>query len=241
MFRRHRLRVGWREQTDDVTPTEADRGAEQAVAFADLAGYTALTEVHGDTGAADVAERFIELTETVLPEGARLVKTIGDAVLVVTADPVAGIRFGLDLLCAVEAEPHFPGVRVGVHYGSVVERRNDVFGATVNVAARLTAHAHVGQLLTTDRIAERLGGERDLATTALGATWLKNVSEPVEIYWVADHTAPASAQVLDPVCQMFVDAERAPAQLPWSDRIWHFCSFECASAFSANPEKYASL
>jgi adenylate cyclase len=212
----------------------------RAVAFADLAGYTALTEAHGDVGAADVADRFTQITESVLIGDARIVKTIGDAVMIVTTEARAGVRIGLDLLCAVEGEPHFPGVRIGVHYGPIVERRGDLFGATVNVAARLTAHAHVGQLLTTEPVAASLQADATLATTALGPTWLKNVSTPVEVFWVADHTSPPTTQVLDPVCHMFIDADRAPAKLPWAGQSWHFCSFDCASTFITSPGRYAT-
>ena len=210
-----------------------------AVVFADLAGYTALTEAHGDMGAADVAERFFELTAIALKDDGRIVKTIGDAVMVHTGEALCGLEIGLAILHLVDREPHFPGVRVGIHYGPVVERNGDVFGATVNVAARLTAQARVGQLLTTSAVAEVLSGHHHLTTTALGATWLKNVSEPVDIYWVADHTPNVVSQVLDPVCRMFVDANVAPARLPWGGQGWHFCSFECASAFSQDPDRYA--
>jgi class 3 adenylate cyclase/YHS domain-containing protein len=222
-----------------MSATRDGGDGHRAVAFADLAGYTALTEAHGDTNAADVADRFTQLTESVLTGDARVVKTIGDAVMIVTTRAIDGVRIGLDLLRAVERESHFPGVRVGVHHGPIVERRGDLFGATVNVAARLTAHAHVGQLLTTEVIARSIAGESGLVATALGPTWLKNVSEPVDLYWIADHTSPPTTQVLDPVCRMFVDADRAPAKLPWGDRGWYFCSFECAATFTASPGKYA--
>jgi adenylate cyclase len=211
----------------------------RAIAFADLAGYTALTEVHGDTGAADVAERFFELAQSVLVADARIVKTIGDAVMIVAGDAELGLRIGLELLRAVEREPDFPGIRIGVHHGPIVERNGDVFGGTVNVAARLTAHAGVGQVLTTAAVATRVEHRAQLATTALGAIWLKNVAEPVEVYAVADHTSEATSQVLDPVCRMFVDADRAPAKLPWGGRGWHFCSFECATKFGQDPERFA--
>ena len=209
--------------------------SHRVVAFADLAGYTALTEAHGADGGADVAMRFFEITTTLLRADARIVKTIGDAVLVVASDPHDGLHFGLALLRAVEREPHFPGVRIGVHYGPIVERNGDVFGATVNVAARLTAHAHVGQLLTSAAIAALVEEHTHLTTTALGGTWLKNVGEPVEIFSVVEHGTAPTTQVMDPVCRMFVDADAAPARLPWAGQVWHFCSFECAKTFSDSP------
>ncbi len=217
-----------------------DDTTNKAVIFADLAGYTALTEAHGDANAADIAERFFELTASALKGDARIVKTIGDAVMVITSGASNGLEIGLDVLRLVDHEPHFPGVRVGVHHGTIVERNTDVFGATVNIAARLTAHAHVGQLLTTSTVAALTADHEHLTTTALGPTWLKNVGEPVEVFWIADHTPLAASQVLDPVCRMFVDAESAPARLPWRERGWHFCSFECAHTFSQDPDRYAA-
>jgi YHS domain-containing protein len=98
----------------------------------------------------------------------------------------------------------------------------------------------VGQLLTTEDVATSLPDDAGLEATALGPTWLKNVSNPVELYWIADHTAPPTTQALDPVCRMFVDADRAPAKLPWAGQSWHFCSFDCAASFMASPGKYAS-
>jgi class 3 adenylate cyclase/YHS domain-containing protein len=218
-----------------------DNEPHRAVAFADLAGYTALTDAHGDFSAADIAQRFFDMTRSLLSGDARLVKTIGDAVMVVTSDPRHGLQIALDLLHTVEREPHFPGVRIGLHHGPVVERDDDVFGATVNVAARLTAHANVGQLLTTRTIAELLTEQGHLASVALGPTLLKNVAEPVDVYWISDHTRGATSQVLDPICRMFVDADGAPARLPWGERIWHFCSFDCAKSFVEDPDRHAEV
>jgi adenylate cyclase len=220
--------------------TTRDDEPYRTVCFADLAGYTALTDAHGDLSAADVAQRFFDLAAGLLTGDARLVKTIGDAVMLCTPDPRQGLQIGLDLLHAVEREPQFPGVRVGVHHGPVVERNDDIFGATVNVAARLTAHANVGQLLTSSAIASLLTELGHLTTVALGPTLLKNVAEPIEVYWVADHSRGATSQVMDPVCRMFVDADGAPARLPWEDRIWHFCSFECAKSFVHDPTRHAA-
>jgi len=212
---------------------------ERAVMFADLAGFTALTEAHGDGGAADVAGRFTELAEAALVGDGRIVKTIGDAVMVMAPDGQAGLATAMGLLRAVEAEPDFPGVRAGLHAGPVVERRGDVFGATVNVAARLTEHAHIGQLLTTQAVVDATVGD-DLVVQALGSTRLKNVGEPVELFAIEDRSRIPASQVMDPVCRMFVDADDAPARLPWRDRIWSFCSFECAAAFGADPDRYSA-
>lgn len=105
--------------------------ADAAVAFADLAGFTALTEVHGDEDAADVAERFYGMAKGCLSGDTRLVKPIGDAVMLVGHDPDDTLATVLALAAAVQAKPDFPVLRAGVHLGRVVTRDGDVFGPHV--------------------------------------------------------------------------------------------------------------
>ena len=209
--------------------------------FADLAGYTALTEAHGDGHAADVAGRFASVASSALVPGARVVKTIGDAVMIVAPDGRGGLETALRLLRAVDDEATFPGVRVGLAVGPIVERGDDVFGATVNLAARLAAHAAVGTLVGSLGVAELVTADDNVTVTALGSTYLKNVGEPVELFSIEDDFRTPRTQVMDPVCRMFVDGDDAPARLPWGDRVWLFCSFECAQAFSEDPERYRAV
>lgn len=80
--------------------------------FADLAGFTALTETHGDEDAADVVARFYDLTRASLIGESRLMKTIGDAVMIVADQPQAAVLTALRLVAAV---------RAGLHSGSAAE------------------------------------------------------------------------------------------------------------------------
>src|SRR5688572_31417147 len=97
--------------------------------FIDLAGFTAHTEEHGDEDAADLATRFFEITRAALGPNDRLVKTIGDAVLVTAPDPESGLALVERLLTDVAAEPRFPALHAGLHHGPAVERGGDGFGA----------------------------------------------------------------------------------------------------------------
>ena len=214
---------------------------ERAVLFADLAGFAALTEAHGDGGAADVAERFSVLAHLSLAGSAQLVKTIGDAVMIVAAEGHAGVETALSLLRAVDAEPGFPGVRMGLQVGPVVERGGDVFGATVNVAARLAEHAHIGQLVTTAAVVDLAGPPGEVHVQALGPTRLKNIAVELDLFSMAVESHRPTTQVIDPVCRMLVDADDPPARLPWDHRIWSFCSFKCATAFASDPEHYSEV
>ena len=97
----------------------------RAVLFADLAGFTALSVAHGDVDAAQVAARFFAMTQAALRGDARIVKTIGDAVMVVAATPRAALDTALGLFRAVEEEPECPGVRMGLQFGGIVENSFD--------------------------------------------------------------------------------------------------------------------
>jgi adenylate cyclase len=120
--------------------------SESTFLFADLAGFTALTEAHGDERAADMAAEFSDLVRALLASHwAEEVKTIGDAVMLVCREPGAGVELGLRILEKVEARPAFPVVRVGMNTGPAVERGGDWFGAAVNVAARIRERRRAGR------------------------------------------------------------------------------------------------
>ena len=127
---------------DATVVTEPAEPIRAAVLFADLCGYEILTEARGDSAAADVATRFAGLARAALSGGARLLKTLGDGVLIVAPDPAAARTTANCLRELVRRDADLPPVRVGVCDGTVVWRDGDVYGATVNQAARLADAAH---------------------------------------------------------------------------------------------------
>lgn len=206
------------------------------VAFVDLAGYTALTDVHGDDRAAYLAGRFVQLARDSLEPGDRLVKTIGDAVMVRAPTPVAGVALVARICARTDAEPTFPVVRSGLHHGLVVDRDGDLFGATVNLASRVSAQAGGGQVLATSTVAEA-AAQAGYDTRALGVFNLRNLAEPVELFELAPCPRPHERAV-DPVCRMAVDRADAPARLSHRGHDHWFCSLDCAAAFAADPDTY---
>src|SRR6185312_8234508 len=90
---------------------------EATFGFIDLAGFTVLTESQGDDDAADVATRFAELTRAALAPGDRLVKTIGDAVLVASPTPDAALDLVERLLHSAGEDRSLPSLRAGFHHG----------------------------------------------------------------------------------------------------------------------------
>lgn len=210
----------------------------RTVVFVDLAGFTALTEAHGDEIAADVAQRLSGLAHAALGSDDHLVKTIGDAVMLAAPDPWSGIELVRRILADCYQTPGCPLARAGLHHGPVVDRGHDLFGKTVNLAARVTGQANGGQVLATETVAERAraGG---IQVDNLGFFTLRNISEPVELFELVLH-APLPIGVIDPVCRMHVDRATAAGRLRHQRVNYWFCSLECAGAFIANPHRYAA-
>ncbi len=151
--------------------------------FADLAGYTTLTEQRGDAVAADVAREFRRTMCALSREhGAWQVKSMGDGVMIWSPNPAAAIKLAAKVIEDVGTREDLLPVRVGVHTGPAVMRGCDWYGSSVNVAARLAGEAQPNEALVSaaTRTAARgeltggLGGQRDLVLRGLDqpiATW----------------------------------------------------------------------
>ncbi|HEX7601350.1 MAG TPA: adenylate/guanylate cyclase domain-containing protein [Polyangiaceae bacterium] len=207
---------------------------EATFGFIDIAGFTALTEAHGDDDAADLATRLAQLTRAALGSGDRLIKTIGDAVLVTCPDPKLAIGFIDRLLSQAMRERSFPALRAGLHHGSAIEREGDVFGASVNLAARVAAEAYAGEVLVTEAIAA-VAREEGLPVIEIGSVVLKNVSGAIALSSLG-FMVGAIDSAIDPVCQAIVDRRAAVGQLRHQEVTYWFCSLACAAAFASNPQ-----
>ena len=206
--------------------------------FVDLAGFTALAEAQGDKDAADVATQFADITREALGPGDRLIKTIGDAVFVMSPTPVSGIELVERLLARTSTQQSFPALRIGLHFGEALQRDRDLFGASVNLAARVAAEAYAGEVICTQTIAEA-AKRMDIPVVELGPVPLKNVRNCIELFSLAlmigDNATP-----LDPVCNSPVDRRAAAGRLRFGNTEYWFCSLTCAAAFASNPSWHSS-
>jgi adenylate cyclase len=154
--------------------------AEHTFLFADLVGFTALTDAEGDDRAAEVALGLYGKVRGLLPRyGAHELKTLGDGMALRCDAAADGIALALRIVEEIESIPGCPPVRVGVHTGPAVQKQGEWYGRTVNVAARLCSAAAGGEVLVSEQACRAAGrlpkvdfGERRLH-------WLRNVTEPI--------------------------------------------------------------
>ena len=173
------------------------------VLFADVSGSTKLYETAGDQAAHSAIARMIAaMAKAVEADGGRVIKTIGDEVMALFPSPDAAASAAAAMHGAVEEMPAVGetklALRIGFHSGPVIQRDNDVFGDTVNLAARLVDQAVKGQIITSEETALQLGPVYRNFIRKLYAIQVKGKAEEValtELIWrqTADMTAFAGA------------------------------------------------
>ena len=159
---------------------------QTTVLFADITGSTRLYETAGDSRAAEeIAVCMQKLREAVEAHGGRVVKTMGDAIMALFSTPNAAAAAAARMQTDVESLPAVGnrklGLRIGFQSGPVIQRENDVFGDTVNLAYRLHEQAVKGQVLTSDDTVSLLAPIIRGATRRLYPVPVKGKAEEVEL------------------------------------------------------------
>jgi adenylate cyclase len=184
---RRQQELAWVEQlVEDIEAALEDTGVlgrperVPAMCFLDLVGYTRLTEERGDQAAAELAGRLAVLVGRSAREyGGVPVKWLGDGVMAWFREPAGAVLAALGM---VEEVPQagLPPAHVGVAAGPVVVQGGDYFGRTVNLAARIAAHASAGRVLVSERVAER-APPQGVSFVELGQVRLEGIAGPVRL------------------------------------------------------------
>jgi len=184
---RRQQELSWIEQlVEDIEVALEETGVlgrpawVPAMCFLDLVGYTRLTEEHGDQVAAELAGTLAVLVERSSREhGGVPVKWLGDGVMVYFRDPTGAVLAALQM---VEQLPQagLPPAHVGVAAGPVVVQAGDYFGRTVNLAARIAAHASASRVLVSERVAER-APPQGVTFVELGQVQLQGIAHHVRL------------------------------------------------------------
>jgi len=161
--------------------SERAPAAPPAVVFADLSGYTRLTEEHGDEAALRVASSLQRRAEDVASRnGGRLVKLLGDGAMLYFSDPGRGVAAALELVRALANDLGLEA-HAGVHAGPVIERDRDLFGRTVNLASRIAGTAGPGEVMVSEAVV-RVVGNDGLRFEPVEEAALKGFDEPVPLF-----------------------------------------------------------
>lgn len=221
---------------DENTPMSSNREPESAtVVFIDLAGFSAIADIYGDASAIAILERFEGMVSCALEGYAPPVKWIGDEVMLWFPTPDLAVKALGRLLPACREEPRLPLTRTALNHGPVIRRGADLFGNTVNIAARIAALANPGQILATVPVAQAATSAGILVVDR-GETGLRSLSEKVALFEIGLLPTPDPAWI-DPVCKMlapYASFPRMDAGEPW------FCSPRCKQAYLRSPHTYGA-
>jgi adenylate cyclase len=186
VYRRQQELIWTEHQVENIEAALEEAGAiprpdrVPAMCFLDLTGYTLLTEERGDQAAAELAATLAVLVERLArDQGGTPVKWLGDGVMLHFREPAGAVASALTMVRRVP-EAGLPPAHVGVAAGPVVVQGGDYFGRTVNLAARVAAHARGGQVLVTAAVAEAPAPD-GVTYTDLGKLQLKGFTAPVRV------------------------------------------------------------
>jgi adenylate cyclase len=174
VWRRH-LQADARKRLSREAAAES---AGVAVGFADLVGFTALSQQVPDDELARVVDRFEAIAyDTVSSHAGRVVKMIGDEVMFSTTDPREAVEIGLALAETFKEDEALSDVRVGVACGPVLEREGDLYGPVVNLASRIVGIAYPGSVVVSPEVHEQLEEDETLRFKSLRSHTLKDIGK----------------------------------------------------------------
>jgi adenylate cyclase len=161
---------------------------ELSVGFADMVGFTALSQQLSEPALAEVVSRFEQLAyDTVAAGGGRVVKMIGDEVMFVASDTADAAKIALDLADAYSGDEQLSDVRVGLASGPVLAHEGDYYGPVVNLASRIVNIARPGSVLVSSAVVEALQGDARFECRNLRSRYLKDLGRvPLAVLMRAD-------------------------------------------------------
>ena len=168
--------------TADLAAGEIGGTAQLTVCFADLVEFTRLGEEIPAEELGLVAGRLEEMASAVAEPPVRLVKTIGDAVMFVSAEAEPMVAAALNLIDAAEAEgEEFPWLRAGLSTGPTLPQSGDYYGRSVNLASRVTGIARPGSALL-DAATREAAGEDRFVYSFIGERRLKGIDSKIKLF-----------------------------------------------------------
>ena len=188
------LTAAWRRHLQGairrrLSIAETGEGQLGVVGFADMVGFTALSQQVGDDRLAAVVDQFEQQAfDVVTAHGGRVVKMIGDEVMFTVDSADAAAEIGLVLAEGTRSGDERADLRVGMAHGPLLEREGDLYGPVVNLASRISAIAYPGSIVVNESLRDRLADRDDYRLRSMRPRSLKDIGRvPL---WVLRRTAP---------------------------------------------------
>jgi hypothetical protein len=151
------------------------------ILFADICDSTPLYEQSGDAVALQVIARCLDgLARLAARHGGDVIRSKGDDLLCTFEQPAHALDAAASMI--LEQDPDLPPIHVGIHFGTVLHARSDIYGDAVNVAARMLALAKPGEVVASREVVDALPDTERHRLTLIGTRPLKGRQEPVEVY-----------------------------------------------------------
>jgi adenylate cyclase len=164
----------------EIASGELPGARKVTVAFADMVGFTSFSATSSPEQVGDVAGRLERLAGELAEPPVRLIKLIGDEVMLAAPEPAQAVAATSELVAAAASDDKLPSLRAGVASGTALNRSGDWYGHPVNLASRLTGAADVSTLLASEEVASATTD--DFAWISAGTRRLKGIDEPVTVF-----------------------------------------------------------
>ena len=164
-----------------------------AIMFTDIVGYTIMMQQNEEDGLKRVEHHRSVLEKNIQVHNGKILQYYGDGTLSIFSSAYDAVSCATDIQIELSKEPKVP-LRIGIHLGEVVVKRNAIFGDGVNVASRIQALSVSGGILISDSIYMQIRNHADFKIKYLGDYSLKNVDLPVGIYAISNKGLPVPDQ-----------------------------------------------
>jgi len=160
------------------------------ILYADIADYSRLTEQDEEGTAYRLLESMTMIEACVTANNGRVAHTDGDAILVEFKDTESALRCAVNVqLAAREMNAWLPEnqrvlIRIGVNFGGVIADKGDIYANAANLTARLENLANIGGICVSESVRSQLEGNSAFNFAALSKQYVKNISEPVQVFWI---------------------------------------------------------
>jgi adenylate cyclase len=202
-----------------------------AILMADLSGYTALTETHGSSDAADLVEKYITIVHNSLVGDSELHGVVGDEVIIISTSADHLIYTALLIIQNTSNEVNFLQVHGGLHFGKILKRNNNYFGTTINLASRITNKASPGTFWCSTEFVNALSDQTAFTFQSRGSHSFKNITEEKEVFeLILDRPKDF---YIDPVCRMLIGNKENAIQNEDAPDTF-FCSANCLNIYRKN-------